>query len=268
MTYASTLRDMFRGVDLDIEDIYLLESYQIAYLPNRVPQREFAAVLWAEDSIKRFLIAKHPPISNFVDDVMTRHGPAVNQQELDTFGDKLVWEIADQIVYCKRPDVYDERVDRDWILDEVTSIVSLDNKVVIDAGAGSGQVAFACAETADQVFAVEPNTRLRRFIREKVVRTGATNLYAIDGFLHMIPLPDGYADVLITSNAIGWQLEDKLREIERVVKAGGHAIHLISSARDPVDTPLHHVLTSVKWRYEFTRTEEPDSWKIKYRKQI
>lgn len=268
MTYASTLQNTFRGVELDIDDIYLLESYQIAYLPNRVPKREFAAVLWAEDCIKRFLIAKHPPISNFVGDVMARYGPAVNQQDLDTFGDELVWEIADQIIYCKHPDVYDERVDRDWLLDEVTSIVSLETKVVIDAGAGTGQGAFACAEAADLVFAVEPNASLRQFIREKAAGTGLTNLYAVDGFLHSIPLPDGFADVLITSNAVGWQLENELLEIERIVKAGGHAIHLISSDRDPVKSPLHHVLTSAKWRYEFTRTEEPDSWKTNYWKQI
>ena len=37
MTYEAMLREMFQGVDLEIEDIYLLEGFQIAYLPDRVP---------------------------------------------------------------------------------------------------------------------------------------------------------------------------------------------------------------------------------------
>ena len=45
--YADRLRKMFQGVDLSVEDLYLLDGFQIGYLPDRVPQREFAAVLRA-----------------------------------------------------------------------------------------------------------------------------------------------------------------------------------------------------------------------------
>jgi hypothetical protein len=268
MTYEATLREMFQGVDLEVEDIYLLERFQIAYLPDRVPQREFAAVLWANASIKRFLITKHPPIADFIEEVLARYGPAANQQELDAYSDRLVWEIADQFIYVKRPDAYDERASTRWDFDEVTSITPLENKIVIDAGAGTGQVAFAAARTARLIFAVEPVSSLRQFIREKAARIGATNLYAIDGFLHAIPLPDGFTDVLVTSNAIGWRLEDELQEIERVVKRGGYAIHLFTSPGDAKDTPLHTRLTSSEWRYTCSRYEEQDNWKIKYWKQV
>ena len=268
MTYEPVFRKMFQGIDLDVEDIYLLERFQIAYLPDRVPQREFAAVLWANAAIKRFLIAKHPPITDFIEDVLARYGPAANQQVLDAFSDKLVWELADQFIYVKRPDIYDERVDHGWDFDDVTSNVPLEHKVVIDAGAGTGWVAFAAVQTARLVFAVEPIASLRQFIREKAARIRAKNLYAIDGFLHAIPLPDAFADVLITSNAIGWQLADELREIKRVVKRGGYAIHLCASFDNVKDTPLHSGLTSAKWQYEFTRYEEADGWKIKYWRQM
>ena len=49
------LRKMFTDVDLVIEDLYLLESFQIEYLPGWVPERELAQVLWAYPSIDRFL---------------------------------------------------------------------------------------------------------------------------------------------------------------------------------------------------------------------
>ncbi len=268
MTYEATLREMFQGVDLQVDDFYLLERFQIAYLPNRVPQREFAAVLWANPSIKRFLITKHPPIADFIEDVLARYGPAANQQELDAHGDKLVWEIADQFIYVNHPKVYDQRVDIGSGLDAVTSIVSLENKVVIDAGAGTGQVAFKAAQSAGLVFAVEPCTSLRQFIREKAARTGVTNLYVIDGFLHAIPLPSGFADVLITSRAIGWQLEDELHEIERVAKKGGYAIHLSGYLADAEEIPLHAPLTSSQWQYTCSRYEDKEGWKRKYWKQL
>ncbi len=268
MTYEATLREMFQGVDLEIEDIYLLERFQIAYLPDRVPQREFAALLWANPSIKRFLITKHPPIANFIEDVLARFGPAANQQELDAYSDKLVWEIADQFIYVKRPDVYDERLNDGWEIDEVTSNVPLEHKVVIDAGAGTGRVAFAAAPSAGLVFAVEPNASLRQFIREKASRTGTTNLFVMDGFLHAIPLPDGFADVLITSRAIGWQLEDELEEIERVVKKGGYAIHLSGYLDDAKDSPLHTHLISSEQRYTCSRYKDKEGWKRRYWKQV
>ena len=268
MTYEAILREMFQGVDLGVEDLYLLERFQIAYLPDRVPQREFAAVLWANASIKRFLITKHPPIAGFIEDVLARYGPAANQGELDAYSDRLVWEIADQFIYVKRPEVYDERANVGWDFDEVTSSVPLEHKVVIDAGAGTGQVAFAAAQTARLVFAVEPVSSLRQFIREKAARTGVTNLYAIDGFLHAIPLPGGFADVLITSRAIGWQLEDELREIERVVKKDGYAIHLSGYSDDAKDPPLHTRLISSEWRYVCSRYKDKEGWKRKYWKQI
>jgi SAM-dependent methyltransferase len=200
--------------------------------------------------------------------VVTRFGPAANQQELDEYSDRLVWEIADQFVYTKRPDMYDERVDLDWNFEEVLALVSLEHKVVIDAGAGTGRVAFAVAQTAGLVFAVEPVTSLRQFIREKASGIGVTNLFAIDGFLQAIPLPAGFADVLITSNAIGWRLEEELPEIERVVKPGGYAIHLFSHADNEQVDPLHSLLTSPAWCYACSRDKGKDGWKRKYWKQI
>jgi len=268
MTYETMLREMFQGIDLQVEDIYLLERFQIAYLPDRVPQREFAALLWANASIKRFLITKYPPIADFIDDVLARYGPAADQQELDAYIDRLVWEIADHLIYVKRPDAYDERAAIRWDFGEATSDVSIKDKIVIDAGAGTGRIAFAAAQSAHIVFAVEPVTSMRRFIREKAAMTGITNLYAIDGFLHAVPLPDRFADVVITSNAIGWQLEAELEEIERVVKQGGYAIHLFSSPTDAQDAPLDASLTSSEWQYTCSRRQDQDSWRIKYWKQI
>ena len=204
---------MFKGVSLSVEDIYLLESFQIDYFPGWVPERESAAVLWAYPPIKTFLEKKHPPITDFIEYVMAGHGPAANQQELVECSEKLVWTIADLLVYNKCPEAYDALDFHGWDFHEVTTITPLDNKIVIDGGAGTGRVTLEAAGMAKQVYAVEPVTRLRRFIREKALKAGLNNIFTLDGFLHAIPLPDGFADVLITSHALGWELEDELKDI-------------------------------------------------------
>ena len=82
---------MFRSADLGIEDLHLLESFQIDYLEGWVPDRELASVLWAHPSIDRFLRTKCPGVSRFLDDVKTRHGPAVDEGDLARAEDVVVW---------------------------------------------------------------------------------------------------------------------------------------------------------------------------------
>ncbi len=260
---------IFRGVSLKVEDLFLLESFQISYLPGYVPVREFAAVLWAYPPIKVFLEKKYPPIADFVERVMAGYGPAVNEQELAACSDKVVWSIADLLVYNKCPEAYDTLEFHHWDFREITMITPLDRKVVIDGGAGTGRVALEAARTARQVFAVEPVARLRQFIREKASRAGLNNVFVIDGFLHAIPLPNEFADVLITSHALGWQLEDELKEFERVTRRGGFIIHCPGTAEEEkTEEYKHSRLISPDWRYEFSRYRESDGWKRKYWKQL
>ena len=94
------------------------------------------------------------------------------------------------------------------------------------------------------------------------------NLYAIDGFLDSIPLPDNSADVLLTSNAIGWNLQDELREIERVLRLNGCAIHLFRNLGTKAENPLHDFLTSSEWNYTYTRYNDNNGWRLKYNKIV
>ncbi len=263
-----SLADLFKGVSLEVEDLYLLEAFQIGYFPGYVPERELATVLWAYPSIKCFLIKRCPPITDFVERVLTQFKPAVDQQELADCIDKLVWTIADLLVYNKCPESYDALEFHNWDFHEITTITSLDQKVVIDGGAGTGRVTLEAAQTAQHVFAVEPVARLRQFIREKASKASLSNVFVIDGFLHAIPLPDGFADVLITSHALGWQLEDELGEFERMVKKGGFIIHCPGTAEVAAEEDQHSRLVSPDWRYEFLKYRESDGWKRKYWKQL
>jgi ubiquinone/menaquinone biosynthesis C-methylase UbiE len=267
MTY-STFKRIFKGISLKVEDLYLLESFQIEYLPGYVSERELAAVLWAYPPIKCFLEKKCPSITDFIERVMAGYSPAVNQQELADCSDKLVWTITDLLIYNKYPEAYDALDFHNWDFNEVTMIASLDHKVVIDGGAGTGRVTLEAARTARQVFAIEPVTRLRQFLREKASKAGLSNVFVIDGFLHTIPLPNEFADVLITSHALGWQLEDELKEFERVTKKGGFVIHCPGTEETPAEEYKHSRLVSSDWQYKFSRYMESDGLKRKYWKQL
>jgi len=267
MSSTDTFKRMFSGVVLEVEDLFLLESFQVEYFPGWVPEVEFAVVLRENPALARFLVKKCPSVADCIERNLADHDSVDDQLDVAMCCDRLVWAIADLLVYNKCPEVYDALEFHGWDFREVTSIVNLEGKVVVDGGAGTGRVALEAARSAHHVFAVEPVGRMRRFIRERAYDIGLANVFIVDGFLHAIPLPDDSVDVLITSHALGWRLEEELREFERVVKGGGSIIHCPGTAENASGEELHSRLISSDWGYEFARYEEADGWKRKYWKR-
>jgi len=267
MRYAQSLKKRFHGIRINVEDLLLLEDFQVRYLPDRVLVKELSILLHAYPMVHRFLEIKYPPIEEFINTILSAHKPAENEDIVEESCQDLLWEIADLIIYNKYPEVYDEQSGLIWEMRELSSVTSLQGKTIVDAGAGTGRLAFMVAPVAGTVYAMEPVCNMRRFVREKATRINAKNLFVIDGFLDSIPLPDNSIDVLITSNAIGWNLEGELIEIERVLKPDGHAIHLLKSDGQ-VENPFHDILTSTPWKYDYTRSDGDGGLKIKYFKTI
>ena len=255
MRYADTLRGQFPGLDPEADDLFLLEAHQVAQLPDRAPDRELAAVLHARPRLRRFLVARCPPIEEFLRRIAAEHGP-VGPDELAACEDELMWEIADWVVYQRAPDRLDvepdEAHDPCWTaISDVAAGhgVDLHDQVVVDAGAGTGRLTFLAAPTARHVFAVEPVAALRRHVRERAARQGIGNVFVLDGCLDQIPLPAATADVLMTRQAIGWRLDAELREVERVTKVDGLAIHLLGMpAPAPPGDELDPVLSAHGYR--------------------
>lgn len=260
------LKQLFDGIEINAEDLLHLESFQIQYLPDRVPRKEFSTLLREYPFVKRFLISKHPPIKDFINGIFEENSKIKDRDLINDHCDKLLWEIADLIVYNKRPEIYNNKVNFTWDISEIIPIEALKEKVVTDVGAGSGMLAFLLAKYARTVYAIEPITSFRHFIREKANKEKCSNIYAIDGFLDSIPFPENSFDILFTSNAIGWNLEEELQEIERVVKPNGQAIHIMRVSDNESENSFHKRLISSDWNYNFYKYQDASGFKLKYTK--
>jgi ubiquinone/menaquinone biosynthesis C-methylase UbiE len=267
-------------VILEIEDLFLLEGFQIGKLTRVSLKRELTAVLHAYPKIHRFLIYKNPSVSPFISKIMNKYGPAEDPKQLNKFIDLVVNVFRAELIQSKYPEVSFISY---WELDEISSITPLNDKVVIDVGAGTGNIAFNLVDLSRVVFAVEPVTSLRELMRKKAKQNGITNLFVMDGFLQAISLPQNSVEVLITSNVIGMgDMEEALNEVERVVKPEGYAIHLLLRLDVKPEkeflTSLHQTLTSPNWNYQFEEVDLSDfketgvmsssAFKIKYWKQL
>lgn len=239
MGYADLLRDTFPDLNPVVDDLFLLEAHQIAELPQRVPADDLGVVLRAHPRLHRFLVTRCPAARKSFDQMLA-HPPDVAVDDVAACEQAVVWEVADWIVYQRAPQDYDTYAGVDWTIAAVTEVTALTDKVVIDAGAGTGRVAIDAAPMARHVFAVEPVATLRPFIRAKAARLHRHNLFVLDGFLHAIPLPTASTDVLLTCQAIGWNLREEIAEIDRVVAPGGVAMHLFGT---PEAAQPHHPLS-------------------------
>ena len=268
MKYSKMLKELFADISLSIEDLLLLESFQIDYLPERVPQKEFAALIRKYPFIENFLILKNPSLQKFIYSILDANEEIKNENLIKDYCEEVLWEIADLIVYNKFPETYDKKTKFTWEIDEIIERESLKGKTVADVGAGSGMLAFLLAKYATTVYAIEPLASFRTFIRRKAAKENCRNVYPIDGFLDSIPFPDNTFDMLFTSNAIGWNLKNELKEIERVVKIKGQAIHILRINENIVENPVHEKLVSSEWNYLFSKAQSGNGMKLKYFKTI
>lgn len=110
---------------------------------------------------------------------------------------------------------------RGWNKEHLFDLADLFGKVVLDVGAGSGRLTFAAAEKAKWVYAVEPVSTLREFMRDKIKREKIQNVRVLDGFVEEIPFPDDTFDVVMSGHVVGDNYDEEIMELTRVCKAGG-----------------------------------------------
>ena len=247
---------------LSFNTLLLLEREQISWFPGWLPEKELGAALKGNPTVTWYLQHKCPEIKEWVTEVLTRAEGGSSAAELRESEVVVMNAINDLLVYVIDPARYDRLPFLNWEDKELTGLVELQGKVVIDVGAGTGRLTFlAAGEGAAAVFAVEPVGNLRRYIKEKAREKGFKNIFPVDGLITEIPLPDSFADICLGGHVFGDEPELEYLEITRVTKPGG-MVALIPGNNDR-DEGWHDFL--VEKGFQWSRFMEPsDGWKRKY----
>jgi ubiquinone/menaquinone biosynthesis C-methylase UbiE len=137
----------------------------------------------------------------------------------------LFWELT----YWKTPELYEELVDGEQLHPGIFQQLEPDiyNKVVLDAGAGSGRATFECVKYgARKVYAIEPSPGLLCILQHKIdCQAESRRVEPLQGRFDRLPLADNSVDTALSCSAFTSDPaqggECGLDEFKRVVKPGG-----------------------------------------------
>jgi SAM-dependent methyltransferase len=147
--------------------------------------------------------------------------------------DKLFWELT----YWKMPDLYDELTEGEQLHPGIFQQLEphLCDKLVLDAGAGSGRASFECARHgARLVYAVEPSPGLLHILERKLARQvwagmlEPGHVIPCPGRFDHLPLQDHSVDLALSCSAFTAAPEQGgepgLAELKRVTRPGGKIV--------------------------------------------
>ncbi|MFH1641713.1 MAG: class I SAM-dependent methyltransferase [Nanoarchaeota archaeon] len=151
------------------------------------------------------------------------------------------------------------------IIKELKKICKLDDKIVLDLGAGTGRQTVIYSKIAKKVYAVDPSKENIKFLKSKQI----ANIIPKLGKAEKIPLKNNTADIAISTFSIASGLVDKdktIKEILRVVKPKGKIIIVDAYYKgELIDIWRTHSDRDVAgWMYNgFLRIQDMYNFKIK-----
>jgi SAM-dependent methyltransferase len=153
----------------------------------------------------------------------------------------LFWELT----YWKTPELYEELTEGELLHPGIFQNLAPDlrDKIVLDAGAGTGRASMACLESgASVVYAIEPSPGLRRIMERKCARW-QNRLVISPGRFDALPLEQSSVDVALACSAFtampGQGGEPGLAELRRVTRPGGMIVLIWPRQEDQVWLTQH-----------------------------
>jgi ubiquinone/menaquinone biosynthesis C-methylase UbiE len=150
--------------------------------------------------------------------------------------DELFWELT----YWKTPDLYEELIEGEQLHPGIFQQLEPDmhDKVVLDAGAGSGRATFECVRYgARKVYAVEPSPGLLHILQKKIAsQAERCCILPLQGRFDKLPLTDDSVDTALSCSAFTSDPaqggEPGLAEFQRVIKPGGKIVIIWPRVQD------------------------------------
>jgi SAM-dependent methyltransferase len=137
----------------------------------------------------------------------------------------LAWEL----LYRLEPELYDRLVAAERLHPGIVDWLPRGVERIAEVGAGTGRLTTELTERGQHIVAVEPALPLRRILRRKLETAAhGSRARVIPGFFDRLPLPDDFADVVVTCSAFTPAPEHGgeagLAEMERVCRPGGRVV--------------------------------------------
>jgi SAM-dependent methyltransferase len=134
----------------------------------------------------------------------------------------LAWEL----LYRREPRLYDRLVSAERLHPDLMAWLPEGIERIVEVGAGAGRLTLELLRRARAVWAIEPAGPLRELLLEKLSRAPwGDRARVIDGFFDELPLPDDFAELVVTCSAFtpdaGHGGALGLAEMERVCRPGG-----------------------------------------------
>lgn len=222
--------DPLKLFNLQIDDLLLQDPYYVRLtIQESYPQLGddlFIGLLSVPDVVGYFSeVCPHE--ADRIREGIKRVGPQEDNRILQAQARVLAVSYPWNLGRAKAPEIWDALPWHHWDPSAIYDRVELNDKTVLDIGAGTGQVAIRCAPYARLVLALEPVARLRRYIERKMDAAGFSNVQTISGVLEELPLQDASVDVaILASGSFGWNPKKELVELERVTRPGGTILML------------------------------------------
>ena len=113
------------------------------------------------------------------------------------------------------------------IVKEFKKITNFKNKIVLDAGCGTGRQIFLYAKTAKYVYGLDPSKEHINLLKAKIKKAKAKNIGPLLGKIEKIPLKNNSVDIVVGTFSITSTFIDRkkaMKEILRVLKPKGKII--------------------------------------------
>ena len=202
-----------------------MERFQIRLMLENLydgAEASMAAALKANPKVAWLFAHKCPEMAERVKTLTERAPDNLTPNQIRAAEIRVMDEFEDFVIYTT-PEIMDEKCDfiYGWDKERLYEVCDLEGKIVLDAGSGTGRLAFAAAEKAAFVVASEPVDSLREYMRDGIERKGIRNMRVCDGLCHCLPFPDNSFDAVMSGHVVGDLFREEVDELTRITRSGG-----------------------------------------------